>query len=260
MTAVQSPTPLYHRIYSVLRERITNNYYALGELMPTEAELSESFGASRITVRKAMEMLAQEGLVTRSRGRGTFASRNGEGQDLASSVVSDVSGLLSYLNAVGQGTAVRVLGLDRGEAPPRIAAQFGLPRSTAFIRAMRVRELGSSSYSLSISYLLPAIGERLTKADLESRTMIDLVQREGATVEQVEQTMTATLADEVAAQALGLPVGAPLMRVNRVFYDAGLRPFYVAEILYRAERYQYRLTLKRNAQNGLSLDPTPGEG
>ncbi len=259
MTEFHSPTPLYHRIYSVMRERITNGYYAPHQLMPTEAELSETFSTSRITARKAMEMLAQEGLVTRSRGRGTFVTETAMTQDIGASVVTDVSGLLSYLNKVGQGTAVRVISLDRGEAPPRIASMLALPSTTELVRAVRVRWLGEQPYSLSMTYLLPEIGAGLSREDLASADMIDLVQREGASVEQVEQTMSATLADDVSAQALGVPVGAPLMRVIRIFYDAKMQPFYAAEILYRAERYQYRLSLKRNADNDLMLDDSPSQ-
>jgi GntR family transcriptional regulator len=70
MSEVSSPTPLYHRIYSVLRERVVNGYYPAGIAMPSEAELATSFNVSRITIRKAMEMLTAESLVTRTRGRG----------------------------------------------------------------------------------------------------------------------------------------------------------------------------------------------
>jgi hypothetical protein len=70
--------------------------------------------------------------------------------------------------------------------------------------------------------------------------MIDLVQREEAVVEQVEQALTATLADEYAAELLQVPIGAPLMRVNCFFFNDLMVPFYAAEILYCAHRYEYR--------------------
>ena len=83
--------------------------------------------------------------------------------------------------------------------------------------------------------------------------MIDLVQEAGATVEQVEQTLTATLADDYAAKHLEIPVGAPLMLVNRLFFNADLKPFYVAEIFYCADRYEYRVSLKREDGKDFSL-------
>ena len=253
MTEIASPTPLYHRIYSVLRERIVNGYYPPDVPMPSEAELAESFAVSRITTRKAMEMLQAEALVVRTRGRGTFVKETAR-SPITRPVVSDVTGLLNYLNAIGRSTRLKVISLDRGEAPPRICAQMQVSPQFELVRAVRVRELDRIPYSLSTAYLLPEIGGAFRKQDLATTTMIDLVQKAGATVEQVEQVLTATLADETAALHLEVPVGAPLMRVNRLFFNTGMVPFYAAEILYRADRYEYRLTLRREQGKDFLLD------
>ena len=74
MGQLNSPTPLYHRIYSVLRGRIVNRYYPIDTTMPSEAQIANCFDVSRITIPKAMEMLSVEGLVTRMRGRGMFVT------------------------------------------------------------------------------------------------------------------------------------------------------------------------------------------
>ncbi|WP_377297074.1 GntR family transcriptional regulator [Rhizobium sp. SGZ-381] len=253
MAGTFSPTPLYHRVYAVMRERITKGYYPSDVPVPSEAELSESFSVSRITVRRAMEMLTAEGLVTRTRGRGTFVNDRNRGNQFNRAVVSNINGLFSYLNAVGQSTRLKVISLDLGEAPPRICAQMGVPPTTPLVRAVRVRSLDKRPYSLSIAYLLPEIGETLKRQDLATTNMIDLVQQAGASVEQVEQTLTATLADDYAAKHLEIPVGAPLMLVNRVFFNADLKPFYVAEIFYCADRYEYRVSLKREDGKDFSL-------
>lgn len=258
MNGASSPTPLYHRIYSVLRERIVNGYYPPDIALPSEADLSDSFAASRITIRKAMEMLTSEGLVTRTRGRGTFVTGQAHEAGFNRAVISDVGGLLSYLNAVGQSTKLKVISFDRGEAPPRISAQLRVPPNTELVRATRVRELQRQPYSLSMAYLLPRVGGAFRRQDLAGTAMIDLVQRAGATVEQVEQVLTATLADETSALHLAVPVGAPLMRVNRLFFDAGLVPFYAAEILYRADLYEYRLSLRRQPGEPFSVQNHDG--
>ena len=254
MSEKSSPTPLYHRIYSVLRERIVNGYYPAGIAMPSEAELSVSFSVSRITIRKAMEMLTAEMLVTRTRGRGTFVREQARENNLNRAVVSDVQGLLNYLNAIGQSTKLKVISLNKGLAPPRISAQLRVPPTTELVCAVRVRELQRMPYSLSMAYLLPDVGGNINRQDLASTPMIDLVQRNGAVVEQVEQTMTATLADEVAATYLSVPVGAPLMRVTRIFFNEDVTPFYAAEILYRADRYEYRISLRREPGKDFLLD------
>jgi GntR family transcriptional regulator len=254
MSEKSSPTPLYHRIYSVLRERVVNGYYPAGIAMPSEAELAKSFSVSRITIRKAMEMLTGEMLVTRTRGRGTFVSEQAQDNNFNRAVVADVQGLLNYLNAVGQSTKLKVISLDRGVAPPRISAQLGVSPTSELVRAVRVREMQRIPYSLSIAYLLPEVGDSIKRQDLTSTTMIDLVQQGGSHVEHVEQVMTATLADEIAAEHLEVPVGAPLMRVNRLFFNKQAKPFYAAEIFYRADRYEYRLSLRREPGKDFLLD------
>ena len=71
-----SPTrdvvPLYHRVYVILQQKISDGSYPPGESMPSEDELAGAFGVSRVTIRKAMERLEREGRVLRQRGRGTF--------------------------------------------------------------------------------------------------------------------------------------------------------------------------------------------
>lgn len=253
MLEAHAPTPLYHRIYTVMRERILKGYYPTDVPVPSEAELAESFSVSRITIRKAMEMLTTEGLVNRTRGRGTFINDHMKENKLNRAVVSNINSLFSYLNAVGQSTRLKVVSLDRGEAPPRICAQMGVPPTTELVRAVRVRLLDRKPYSLSIAYLTPEIGETLKRQDLAKTNMIDLVQQAGAVVEQVEQTLTATLADDYSAKQLEIPVGAPLMFVNRLFFNAEMKPFYVAEIFYCADRYEYRVSLKREDGKEFSL-------
>ncbi len=245
MANANSPTPLYYRVYAVMRERIIRGYYQSETPIPSEAELAETFSVSRITIRKAMEMLTKERLVTRSRGRGTFVSDRSKENQLNRAVVSNIDGLLTYLNTVGESTRLKVVSLDRGEAPPRICASMNVAPQAELVRSARVRALGGRPYSLSIAYLLPEIGGSLKRKDLATTNMIDLVQQTGAVVEKVEQTLTATLADDYAAKHLNIPVGAPLMLVTRLFFDKAGKAFYAAEIFYCADRYEYRVSLTR---------------
>lgn len=253
MAETSSPTPLYYRVYAVLRERIVRGYYSSDTPIPSEAELAESFSVSRITIRKAMEMLTKERLVTRTRGRGTFVSDRSRENRLNRAVVSNINGLFRYLNTVGESTRLKVISLDKGEAPPRICSSMNISPQAELVRSVRVRALDGRPYSLSIAYLLPEVGGSLKREDLATTNMIDLVQQSGAVVEKVEQTLTATLADDYAAKHLKIPVGAPLMLVTRLFFDAQGKAFYAAEIYYCADRYEYRVSLTREDGKDFSL-------
>src|SRR5258708_30661680 len=98
------PTPLYHQIYVLLREQIVNGAYAAQASLPTEHELMRRFKVSRITAKRALDELAAEGLVHRSRGRGT---RVVDGLRPAP-VSGNISGLLANLLMLGLRTKVPI--------------------------------------------------------------------------------------------------------------------------------------------------------
>src|SRR4029453_9590116 len=81
-------TPLYEKIYGFVYEQITTGQLEAGERVPSEKELAKQFNVSRITTKKALESLAQEGLITRMRGKGSFVSKAKLGHSLVNSAES----------------------------------------------------------------------------------------------------------------------------------------------------------------------------
>ena len=81
-TFVSSRIPLYYQLENVLREKITSGTFTGGERLPTEIELIEQYGVSRITVRQALSALAEEGLIDRKQGRGTFVIEASDQSDV----------------------------------------------------------------------------------------------------------------------------------------------------------------------------------
>ncbi len=97
-------------------------------------------------------MLTKERLVTRTRGRGTFVSDRSRENRLNRAVVSNINGLFRYLNTVGESTRLKVISLDKGEAPPRNLLQHEYITQAELVRSVRVRALDGRPYSLSIAY------------------------------------------------------------------------------------------------------------
>ena len=84
--------------------------------------------------------------------------------------------------------------------------------------------------------------------------MIDLIARSGTTIGYVSQSISATIADDLSAERLRVQPGSPLLKLRRVFYDNGDRPVYFADLFYRPDRFEYRMTLSRGADNRFRLD------
>jgi GntR family transcriptional regulator len=248
-----SPLPLYHRLYVILRERIVNGDYRAGHVLPSEADLMASFGVSRITVKRALDDLAKDGLVERSRGRGTTVTQAGASLRVGSPISASIDGLLTSLSVIGQGTSVEIDAFEYQPASPYVAEQLRIPAGTIIQRASRVRHLHDEPFSHSTSYVLESIGRSYTAKDMVAKPLIDLLQR-SVTISQVQQAITCTLADNVSAKLLKVSVGSPLLKLRRIFIDADGRPVDYAEILYTPDRFEYRMTWTRNANNQLEVD------
>lgn len=250
----RSPIPLYHRIYVILRERIVNGTYRPGETVPPEAELMASFGVSRITAKRALDELAAEGLVERMRGRGTMVTRSGLMQSGGGPIAAGIDGLLANLSLIGEATSVELAEFGYVPAPLAIADDLRIPVGSTVQHAVRVRHLEGRPFSQSTSFVIEQIGRTFTPEELTVIPLIDLMTRSGVTVERVQQSITATLADDVSAARLRVSVGSALLKMRRVFFDTTDRRIDCVEMLYPPDRFEYRMTLERGTDNRFRLD------
>lgn len=236
-----SPTPLYHQIFLILRDRIHDGTYAFESAVPSEKEICGFFGVSRITAKRALDELASANLVVRRRGRGTRVSHRA----VSSPVHYSVEGFLENLLAMGLKTEVDLLGFDYVEASARVALALNCEPGTTVQHALRVRRLEGEPFSYLTTWVPEDIGRTYSKRDVATKPLLMLLERGGVVVSSAEQTITATAADTVAAQALGVEIGAPLLRISRVVHDQTGRPVEYIVALYRPDRYQFRMNLTR---------------
>lgn len=249
----RSPVPLYHRIYVILRERILTGAYKVGETLPSESELMQRYSVSRITARRALDELAYEGLVTRSRGRGTQVSARPVMAIGAAPIIAGMEGLMANLSIVGRKTRVSVFEFDFVPASDAIAAELGVAPGVEVQRAVRGRSIDGKPFSLSTTYVLEEIGRTFSRDDMAAGPLIDLITRSGVKIGYVNQRLTATLADDVAAQRLDVHVASPLLKVQRTFHDTQDRACYYVELLYPPSRFEYRMTLTRGRDDRFSF-------
>jgi len=235
------PTPLYHQVYMILRNKIVSGDYGFDEVVPGEQQATEMFGVSRITAKRALNELAGEGLVKRERGRGTRVIYRAP----TPPVVASVDGLLENLLSMGLETDVDLLAFDYVDPTPEVARFLHCPDGAQVQRAVRVRHLKGAPFSHLTTYVPEVIGRSYSRDDLASRPLLALLERSGIRIGRAEQTITATLADAPVSAALGLELGAPLLNIRRVVFDQAERPVEYISGLYRPDRYQYRMDLSR---------------
>jgi GntR family transcriptional regulator len=245
--------PLYHQVYTVLREQLMEGRYTPDKALPGELDLAEKFQVSRVTMRRALDELVREGLIERARGRGSFARAQP-----AAPLASGVSGLLENLVSMGLKTKVTVISMDLIAAPDEVAAQLGLKAGEPVLKTVRVRSVDAGPIALLTAFVPEPIARGFTRKALGQKPMLTLIEEAGVAVARAEQAMSARLADADIAPLLDVAFGAPLIAVTRVVYDAKSRAVQLLRGLYRPDRYEYRMTLSR-APGKPGLPKGPGD-
>lgn len=234
-------TPLHHQVYVVLRQQIAENVFTPDTPLPPEHDLSRQFGVSRITVRRALERLQAEGLITRHRGKGTFA----KGAPTHPMVRAGMRGIFENLITMGLQTRVRLVEFGYTRVPAQVAAELGLPPCAEVQRAVRVRSHEDRPFAHLTTWLPADIGRTFTEAEMIDKPLLLLLERAGLTLSAADQSISAKLADPLVARLLNVEPGTALIWVRRTVRDQTDRAVEYLEALYRPDLYEYEMTLTR---------------
>ncbi|MBN8752832.1 MULTISPECIES: GntR family transcriptional regulator [Variovorax] len=240
------PLPKYHQIYLVLREQLHEGRFAEG--LPGELALMAQFNVARVTVRRALEQLASEGLIARNPGRRTRAlppPGAGEGPAGKSMERANLRGLLENLVTMGLHTSVKVIEVATITASTQVAEALQLQLGDPVQKAVRVRSTKEGPLSHITTYVPDSIARRFGRRELSKKPILVLLEESGVKVGRAHQTISARLADNVLAQHLDVSVGSALLAVRRLIYDEDERPVQWLHGLYRPDRYTYEMQLSR---------------
>lgn len=234
-----SPLPLYYQLRTLLLEQIERGVLKPGDLVPTERELIDRYGVSRITVRQAINSLMADGLLYRQRGRGTFVRRNRIEQELAT-----LTGFYEEMASRGLVPGTRLVSAEMRDPDCGVAAKLRLAEGEKALRIVRVQLADGEPMALDMSHFPPDVAERLLKEKLDI-AIYSLLEGLGVELDWADQAIESTLADEFTAWHLGIKKGLPVLLVERTVYVADGRPVEYTRAFYRADRYVYRVRLKR---------------
>jgi GntR family transcriptional regulator len=235
--------PVYKQLVEELRDLIQSQASSLPIAMPTEAELVQSHGVSRQTVRRAYQELVEEGIVERVAGRGTRAVTAGRYFRSTGSIED----LLALSMEVEFEVVVGLHEVEDSEVAKLLALEFD---TVAQVVLRRYRD--GQVTSVTTASLPPLIGKMIREEDLDYSstrrlgTVLALVeQRTGVQIETVRQEIKAVGASVLIASYLGLPIGSPILQVERTFYDTSQQPVQHASSFFNSDRYVYRIHLRR---------------
>lgn len=222
-------TPLFIRVHQLLRKRLEDGEWQLGSQVPTIEQLMEEYEVSRITIREALSQLEREGLISRSRGKGTHVTGNITDERWLI-LPTDWKGLVDHIGALD----AEVVEIEGGPGMPRLKPDDGASLS-AYWRARRLNCAHSGvPYSLTTIFLAREVYRMAPSAFTRKAVLPVLAGIKGVDIQSATQRLTVTTADIDTAGHLRIEVGAPVAEVRRVARDKQGRAVYVADILYPA--------------------------
>lgn len=238
-----SGIPLYYQLSTILRERIFDGTYAVGDRLPTEADLVASYGVSRITVRQALKSLEEDELIRREVGRGTFVAGHPRTPE---PIGMDAS--RDELRLLERGTSVELLDLREVAANRQDARVLAVEVGAPVIHCARLRYLHDEPVSYTVNRFPKAVAERFEPEDWKKGSMMQAAEhRLGARLSVPEETVRATLADASIARLLRIRIGAPLLSVDRLIRTESGNVVTRVRTYYRSDVYSLNVHLARHA-------------
>ncbi len=244
---VSSVEPLKaRRLFLLLRDRILSGEIGPNTRLPSEPLLAQEHGVSRVTVRRALDKLADEDLIERRPGSGTFVNS----RSTSAQVTADFSNVLTHLVEMGRRTDVKLISFAYMAPTPALMSDLKLQPGERVQRSVRVRLIDGQPFSYLITHVPERIGISYSEADLASTPLLELLERSGIVAERAQQIIGATLAGPEVADALDLEIGAALLSMTRIVYDPSGRGIEHLQALYRPDRYSLNMDLVRTGANG----------
>lgn len=231
-----------HQLFLLLKDAIVSGRLGPGSKLPGELKLAQEHQVSRVTVRRAMEALSEEGLVTRRAGQGTVVTEQAVGSTV---MTASVANLIPNLAKMGATSQVRLLEFAYIQPPELIRERLVLPDNERTQRSVRIRLSDDKPFSYLVTHVPESIAVNYSEADLAATPLYVLLERSGVALDHASQTISATLATKETAAALGVQVGSPLIELNRVVFDRDGRGIEHLKALYRPDRYRIQIDLNR---------------
>ena len=237
MQASDGLGPLYLQVQEAIRNAIRSGQLAAGSTLPSEKELEDAHGVSRITVRRALEGLEREGLVLRGRGRQARVV-----EPLVSVVRTEIEGDLARTLELVRGTQAKVLCFKWQLADEAISAKLGGEENEPVLQVDRLRSSGGKPILHTQAHVPAWVGAKLDREALAKGTMLDLLARSGVTIASASQIMRAAACPGAIAPLIGLATGDPVFLIERLVRDNRDRPIQHLQATFRWDCFNYRIS------------------
>ena len=229
----RSKIPFYQQLYEILRGKIVQGDWKPGDMMPPESELIEQYQVSRNTVRQVLDLLVQEGLIYRQRGRGTFVAHPTLEQTMLR--------IISFTEDMQQRNFVpgtEVVSSKVITTPIEIAEKLQIAEGEELAVIERLRLADGEPMGIEKSFLVHRYCPNILRYDYALNPLRQVLEREyRIKLIHARQIIRAIMASGELAELLKIQMPSPLLFIERVSFSQDSLPVEYLEIFYRADRY-----------------------
>ncbi|HEX6611120.1 MAG TPA: GntR family transcriptional regulator [Hyphomicrobiaceae bacterium] len=233
-----TPIPRYLQLAELVRQRVAKGQWPPGSTLPSIEHLMQEFDVARVTVRQAIALLADEGLLSPQRGRGTFVTaKPGARRQLR------VETTLDDLVAMYSGDRPDHATLAEAVADPTLSDKDGI-KAPKYYYLRRVHSRNGERYCVISIYIDHRVFRRAPARFRRELALPVLTSLPGLKIAGARQTLTISTADVETSRLLGIPVNAPVGEVRRVMCGPDRTVIYLAEVTYRGDYIHLEMDLK----------------
>lgn len=230
----------FEAIADEIEHKIRKKIYVSSQKLPSEYDLAKEFDCSRLTVRKAIDLLIKKNIIFKQPGKGNYVMT----QEKIQSGRAGLQGFTEAAKNYGKQSQTKVISFVKvAELDDEISRDLQLTDDKKVYELVRVRELDNEPMTVEKIYLNEELVAGYQKKDFQ-HSLFDLIEQK-IDIAYSHQEIEAILVDEEISQLLDVAVGQPLLKVRSITYAADATPIFYDISFYRADRYTFKNVLNR---------------
>lgn len=230
----KSQSPLYQQLMTRLKNDIMAGVYPSGARIPSEQLLCETYGVSRVTVRKAMLDLVQEGLLIRRQGKGTFVADERIQRDL-----KQITSFSEACRQTGHTVTTKVVSAMLEEATQEDREKLGVPEGSKVVEITRVRLCDGEPVMLEVNRFPERYAFLI--AERPDGSLYEILQRRGIIPSTATHDISLGHATPTASKYLNTAAGDALLLLDEYVLDQQGEPLHLSRQWIRGDKFTFRI-------------------
>ncbi len=236
--------PLYIQLKNIIEDKIKEEDWEPGDIIPSEKELQKQFEVSRITVRQAIKELENDGRVKKKQGKGTFVSFPKLSHELP-----NLTSFTEDIKSKGLKPESEIISIEK-VLEKEVAEKLNINPNTLFLNIKRLRLINGEAVGIHDCYLNTNILNENAVKEIQtmdnSESLYDIIESYNIDISYADETLEGGISDPYISELIGIKKDFPLLILERITYTDENEAFEFVKMHYRADKYKYSIRLNRN--------------